>query len=580
MLSGPFRRSAARAAGWAAAVLLLGGCTSGHYRKSADKEVYRILQDYDRRVFGRTNEFTIDTVYSARDPKTIPAAEIIDSRSATNRRVINLSKALELAVQNSREYQTQKEQLYLTALSLTGARYEFGPQFNADSTGQLAGSPSGSDVGSVNSQIGVSQLLKTGGRLAVSLGNDLVRYFTGKPDLVARDSAINLLSVNLSQPLLRGFGINDPTVEQLTQAERNVVYAIRSFSLYQQEFAVATVNDYYRLLATKAQVRNQYTDYTNWVENTRYLEARSVDRETRSEVDNARSSELQSRGAYVSALARYFTQLDAFKTRLGLPISEELYLDEADSKELVDAGLRSVEIDRQAAFRICVEKHMDLLNAIDRFEDSKRKVRIAADQLRPELSLFASGSLESEAPYDYLNFDPNQLRYSAGLRLNLPVDRLRERNNYRSTLVSFESQLRSLAQTLDQYKARIDEGLRSVEEQRLTYVNNLSRLEVAQRRVESADLRQKAGRATIREVREAQDDLLLAQNNVVFSYRDHLIARLNLLIDIGVLDTKPDRFWLSDPLATLLKPEQRAPSQLSFPDEQVLPPAAFLEPTL
>jgi hypothetical protein len=106
------------------------GCTAQHYRKSADKEVYGIIQNFENRLFGRTNEFSINTRYSSRAPKEIPPAEIIDDRSATNRRIINLADALDLAIANSREYQAQKEQLYLTALTLTGQRYEFGPQFS------------------------------------------------------------------------------------------------------------------------------------------------------------------------------------------------------------------------------------------------------------------------------------------------------------------------------------------------------------------------------------------------------------------------------------------------------------------
>jgi len=563
----------------AVSVVLLSGCTSSHYRRSADKEVYGIIQQIDNRVFGRTNAFKIDTPFSGRNPKTIPPDEIIEARMATNRLILNLDEALDFAVRNSREYQTQKEQLYLTALTLTGARYEFSPQFFANSAPQIAGSPSGSDVGSVSSQIGVGQLLKPGGRLTVALANDLVRYFTGKPDLVARNSAINMLSVDLTQPLLRGFGLNNPDVESLTQAERNVVYALRSYSLYQQQFAVDTVSAYFNLLTQKDIVRNNYRNYTNRVETTKYLEARSVDRVPQSDVDDARTAELGARIGYINSLASYLSSLDAFKLRLGLPLSQELYLDDRDLKELIDAGLLPVEIGRQAAFRICVEQHMDILNAIDKFEDSKRKVRVAADQLRADLNLFANATLASEGPDDYLNFDPNKVRYTAGIRLNLPVDRLRERNSYRATLVSFESQLRSLSLTLDNYKDRIDRGLRTVEQGRLNYLNGVESLKVAQRRVENNTMRLEAGRATIRDLREAQDNLIQAQNNLATAYTTYLNARMGLLLNIGVIAIGPDKFWLQDPLMDRLTPDQRGAPPLRMPDDQVLPPETFIDPT-
>ena len=566
--------------GMALGIFALSGCTAKHYRQSADKEVYRIIQAVDRQVFGHTNDFTIDTPYSNRDPKTILPAEIIDDRSATNRRIVNLDQALDLAVKYSREYQAQKEQLYLSALSLTGARYDFSPIFLANSTATVDGSPSSSQQGTVSSQLGVSRLLKTGGLLTMALGNDLVRYFTGKPDLVARNSAINTLSVDLTQPLLRGFGINDPTVENLTQTERNVVYAVRSFSLYQQQFAVDTVAAYFNLLTQKDIVRNNYRNFTNRVETTKYLEARAVDRERRSSADDARTAELSAKRDYINSLASFLTSLDSFKSRLGLSLSEQLFLDDNDLKELIASGLTPVEIAPRAAFRMSVEKQMEILNAIDRFEDNKRKVRIAADQLNPGLSLFANATLQSESPDDYVNFDPNKVRYTAGIRLNLPVDRLRERNTYRATLVSFESQLRLLSATLDNYRDRIDRGLRTLEQTRLNYLNGVESLNVAQRRVENNAMLLEAGRATIRDLREAQDGLIEAENTLATIYASYLSTRLGLLVAIGTIDTQPDKFWLQDPLKDRLTVEQRGPPPLRMPDDRVLPPEVFIDPTL
>jgi outer membrane protein TolC len=560
------------------AAVVLAGCTARHYRKAADKEVYGILQDVERRVFGETNAFTVETPYSGRKPKDIPPEEIIFNRSASNRMVLNLEQTLEVAVEHSREYQTQKEQLYLTALSLTGTRYEFSPQFFADVTPQITGTPGGSEVGSVRSRIGVGKLLRTGGSLTFSLANDLVRYFTGKPDFVSRDSAINTLSVDLTQPLLRGFGINDPLVEQLTQAERNVVYAVRSFSLYQQQFAVDTVNTYFDLLTQKDIVRNNYRNYTNRIETTRFLEARSEDRERRSSVDQARSEDLRARRDYINSLAGYMTALDSFKLRLGIPVGQELYLEDEDLEELIQAGLFAVDIDSRAAYALCLQKQMDVLNAIDRFEDSKRKVRVAADQLRMGVTLFGNATVSSEQPDDYLNFDPDNIRYTAGVRIDPPIDRLRERNNYRATLISFESQLRSLSLTLDNYKDRIERGLRTIEQARLNYLSGLESLRVAERRVDSDSMQLEAGRVSVRDLRESQDQLIEAQNGLAVLYADYLAARLGLMVNMGVLDTDQPKFWLQDPLKDLT-PEQRSAPPLRMPDDQVIPPESFLQPS-
>ena len=150
---------------WAIGCLLLfSGCSTGHYRRSADKETYRIVQQVEAQIFGHTNAFSIDTRYSGRKPEVILPAELIEARIQTNRRVLKIEDALELAVTSSRRYQTEKERLYLTALTLTGERYAFSPQFFATSTARLDRSIEGVQSLDVKSQVGVSQLLKSGGQ--------------------------------------------------------------------------------------------------------------------------------------------------------------------------------------------------------------------------------------------------------------------------------------------------------------------------------------------------------------------------------------------------------------------------------
>ncbi|MBL9127356.1 MAG: TolC family protein, partial [Verrucomicrobiales bacterium] len=353
---------------------------------------------------------------------------------------------------------------------------------------------------------------------------------------------------------------------------------IRSFTLYQHQFAVDIVNNYFSLLAQKDNVRNNYTNYLRRAYLTEYTLERAIDRERRASVDDARAAELSARNSYVNSVAGYLNSLASFKLRLGLPISEEIYLADADLEDLVRAGLIPVDVDRVAGFRMAVEQHMDILNAIDRFEDTKRKVRLAADALKPGLILTGGATLQSEEPYDYANFDIDKVRYSAGLALDLPVNRLRERNTYRASLVSFESSIRSLGLTLDDFKDRIEEGLRTVEQRRLNFLNAQASLEVAERRVDMNDMLFRAGRVQVRDVREAQDQLITSKNGLTQTITAYLQARLQLLLDLGILPTHEPRFWLGDPLGPRLTPEMRGPGPLQMPDHDLIPPDRFLDP--
>ncbi len=559
-------------------VLWFGGCSTAHYRQSADTQVYATLQQYEGQIFGKTNTFEIATRYSPRTPDEILPVELIADREATNVLRLSLDQALDVAVQNSREYQFEKEGLYLAALSLTGERYKFGPQFFANLRPGVAGSFDGEPQGRLPAQVGVSQLLTTGGELGVTLANDLLRYYTGAPLGVNRQSTVSLLSVNLVQPLLRGFGKNSPAVEQLTQVEREVVYSIRSYSFFQNEFSVGVVSEYFDLLNRKVQVRNLSTNYLRRAETTQYLEARAVDRASANDVEDARSSELTARIQYVTAVAGYLTALDQFKVQLGIPVGSGVYLEDEELVRLVAAGAIPVEVSPEAAFRLAVDHHMDILNAIDRFEDSKRKVHLASDQLLTGLDF--DGRItwsQTDAP-DYTQFRSSDFTYDVGLQLDLPVSRLPQRNDYRRRLVDFERQLRTLTLTLDRFKQEIDGGLRSLEEARLNILSQQQQLEVEKRRVEMNTIRLEAGRVNLRDLREAQDALIRAQNELSQRVVNYVRTRLGLLLDIGVLDASRKKFWLADPLTPMLTESQKGPTPLHMPGDTLIPPNRFLEP--
>lgn len=548
--------------------VLAAGCSTAQHRRAADRDVYRIIESVESQIFGITNEFNIDTAYSHREPAAILPDELIEDRLGRGRRVLTLEEALDLAVRQSRRYQTEKERLYLTALTLTGDRYEFGPQFFASSRATFDGVIDGDRQGRIASQGGVDQALRTGGRIGVGLANDLLRFYTGD----SRTRAVSVISMDLLQPLLRGAGRYSPAVERLTQSERNVIYAIRSFSFFQDQYAVEIVNDYFSLLGQKDAVRNSYANYLSQVASTRRLEERAKDRESRSQVDLARQSELTSRNNYVNAVAGHFNALDQFKLKLGIPLAEQVQLDDGVLRELERVGLIDATLDREAAFRLAVERQLEILNAIDQFEDAKRKILVAANSLKTDLNIFGSASLASNEPTDYVNFDLDNVRYGVGLQLNLPLDRLRERNNYRATLISFESQLRSLNLALDQLKDRIDRGMRTLEQRRQNYIIQLNALELANSRVYGNTLLLEAGRITPRDLVDSQNDQVQTQNALVAALVSYQEVRMQLMLDLGLMDTSGEQFWFRDLLAESVDPELRLAEPVLMPADELLSP--------
>lgn len=522
-------------------LMLWTGCSTTAHKQRADDSVLRIVTEVEEQIFGKASDFSIETAYSGRDPDDISVEEIFEDRDSKSRRIIGIDEALNLAVSQNRQYQSEKENLYLTALTLTGERYEFSPKFFAGSTGSRNRNSDGERTETADSQAGVGYLLTTGANVSVNIANDVLRYLTGDP----RRSAASALSFSVFQPLLRGAG-KEAAAERLTQAERNVIYAIRDFTHFQSDFSTAIVMDYFRLLQQKDTIVNEYNNYQSRIEATRYLRARAVDREKALDVNQAEQAELSARNRYINAIVRYKNSLDQFKITLGLPQTVDLQLQDEEMALLQDKGLILYTIDTKSAFEVSVNNRLPLLNSIDEFEDAKRKTRVAANRLKMDLGIFATASIDSEGPTNYDQFDFDQVRSSVGIQLDLPIDRLRERNAYRASLIRFEAELRDLGLTLDDLRSLIDENLRELERLHQNFLIQTNAVNLAEKQVAGARLSIESGNAIYRDLEEAQDDLIAAQNAQTAALVDYLESRLRLLFELGTLNTDTNRFWLTE----------------------------------
>ncbi len=550
---------------------VLVACRSSYYQKKADNEVYQIIDQVETEVFGKSSPFTIDTRYSERSAEEIESLAIIEERDDVVKRTLDIQQTLDLAIANSRDYQSQKENLYLTALSLAGERWEFSPQFFARSTAARDRSANGDQSGSVGSRLTVGQALTTGASIGATLANDLLRFYTGDP----RRSAVSSLSVNLVQPVLRGAG-NLVAREPLRQAERNVIYAVRDFTQFQRQFSIDIVTQFYDLLQQRDIVRNRFADYQSRTNSTARLEERyKAGIETVVGVGQARQAELSSRNGYVNQVANYQTQLDQFKIRLGIPLTHQLQLEDAELVALAEAGLSDTPLDTDWAFQVAVTNHLEILNDIDRFEDSRRQVKIVANRLQPGLDFFADASLASDRPTDYTSFDINDVRAGAGVEIDLPINRYRERNQFRATVVNFERAIRTLSLVLDQKRNQIERGLRTLDQLRENYRIETLSVALAEERVTSAELNIAAGRAVVFDLVQAQDALIVAKNNLSSALVSYLSARLQLLLDIGILDTDIEEYWLQASPTTISIPTLARETDASEGPKVITPETLF-----
>ena len=298
---------------------------------------------------------------------------------------------------------------------------EWRNQFSWFFTGSLAALLTDTDAihhSNVNTgRLGVSKILPTGGTLRVD-GNTLVRGDGSEGGYVG-DSSI---SVSLSQPILRDAGY-EVSHNPLTQAERNVVYAIRDFELFREDFTISVVDAFYSLAAQLVEIENAERNLAA----RKFLKTQSEEKfkvNLATEVDKLRANReyLRAQTDLLELRESFQLALDRFKIRLGLPTSFPLTI------RYEKPDFREVDISLVSAVEAALHNRLDLLTARDELEDSERGLRIAANRLLPDLDLSASYTRSAPADTRFGRQDYDDESYRLALTLELPLERTSERN--------------------------------------------------------------------------------------------------------------------------------------------------------
>lgn len=488
---------------------------------------------------------------------------------------ITLAQALEIGAKNNFTYQERKESIFEAALDLDLKRHYFHNQYSESVRTGLVNNNSGkrSETTVTNSSsTGFSRNFQNGLSFSAGLVLDITNLLT-----MGGASSLGLTAdASIYVPLLQGSGKHIIT-EPLTQAERNVVYRIYAFEEYKRQLAVDIADEYLRVLGSLDGIKNAEDNYSRLIISVRRSRRLADAGELREiQVDQAVQNELSARQRWIGAIQSYQGDLDRFKGTLGLPVDAEIELDRSelerlvvavssvivddDSQEkiLVDPNLPAeapvqfeqpgwknrgpLEIDTSLAVRLAFDNRLDLRTSQGNVYDSQRAVIIAADKLRTKLDLgWAGGTVGNSGNDGRLNLD--SATWNIPLTLDLPLERTSERNSYRSSLITLERSMRALAQMEDSIKSSVRNVLRNMLATRERLQIQAMGLTVAEKRVDSTNLFFEAGQIEIRDVLDAQDSLLAAQNGLTDAVVAYRIAELSLQQQMGLLMVDDKGLW-------------------------------------
>tara|TARA_R110000850_G_scaffold22504_13_gene66657 strand:+ start:302 stop:1930 length:1629 start_codon:yes stop_codon:yes gene_type:complete len=529
----------------------LGSCSPDNYHTRADKETFAILFQKTSQV-KNVDMDDVDIslpgdVDLSRFPKSGDGAGFMGEASSRERgaRRMTLADALETGVTYGRVYLDEKERVFLSALDLTLVKYELEPmpfaggslEWATDSRAAAVTNLVSTNTFSRTSSAGFSWLLKTGARVSTDFTRDFLRFTTGNRSINSSDLAVSII-----QPLLQGGGTT-VTLEALTQEERNVLYDLRGFADFRRTFVVDVVSDYYGVLRSRDRIQNNYVAYQGFLQSVEREEALAEEeRSTQTQLGQLRQAALQSESRWIDAIRIYLTQLDDLKLTLGIPVAETIILDD---RELGKLGIDPPGITREQAVKVALVTRPDLVTSVDRVADAERQIKVAENGLLPGLDVSLDYNPRSDIGDTTPAINWDRRRWEGTLDLDLPLDRKAERNIYRATLVFLDRAKRANDLTHDQARLEIYNAWRALEQAKLNFEIAEQEVSLADRRLEEQKLLAELGKGEARDLVDAQNDLVNAQNQRTSTLVDHTLARLRLWRDMGILYISDDGSWVT-----------------------------------
>lgn len=449
---------------------------------------------------------------------------------------MDLEGLLAYAIENSREYRNQKESLFIAAINLLSERHLWGPRFFNTTSASFSGTPEAGDHDQALALINTfraTHRLPSGGEVAATA---LVSFVNLLHDAGGSEGQDATISLSARFPLLRGAG--EVAREDLIQAERELIYAARTFERFRRQFLLDVATRYYDLIQQIAAMNNRRRQLRSFVWLAERIEAlATAGREPLFEVQRAQQQVLFARNNLINSEEQYVGSLDAFKIFIGMPTTESLGI------KPVEVTVSEPLLDEAQSINTALEFRLDLQTSADQVDDAHRRVGVAKNNLLPDLDVTAQVNFgtDSSRKYGGLDFDLDDSSYLLELRYDAPLDRRIEQLRYRRSLIDLERSHRSYTLRRDTVVQDVRRSIRQIQQARFTLALQDQNIEIARKRLRGVVLRLRS--LGPRDFIEAEADLLEAENRRDGALRDLRVSILRYLLDTGQLRVDQDGSW-------------------------------------
>ncbi len=210
-----------------------------------------------------------------------------------------------------------------------------------------------------------------------------------------------------------------------------------------------------------------------------------------------------------------------------------------------------LEVDPDAAVTVALENRLELMNERARVVDAYRQLEIAANQLKSDLDVAVSADLRTDPTRkNPIRFDGDENLYNFSVEFDGPLERVAERNLYRSAQLAFQQQRRTFMRAEDLIVIQIRDDLRQLNLNRFNFENSRQQLISASRQVEETQFQLRGpnpeGSSLTLDLLQALQGLRNAKNSLISSWVNYEVSRIRLFVDLELLMLDENGVWINE----------------------------------
>jgi outer membrane protein TolC len=433
---------------------------------------------------------------------------------------ISLAAAVGLALEGNFEVLSAADDVRAAELGYSARRADFFPKLTPTFDRFGDDTAWGAELG--------QRLPWTGGSL---VGGGVWQSRPEQPVPLARSSVVSL---ELRQPLLRGFGPNS-TYFELRNSRRSREGRARSLERSRQRIAVEVTRAFYQVVEQRALLAVARQSLRRSESLQRASEARlAVGLVSKLDVFRAQLQAAQAQESMLRAQASLEDALERFRFLLGRPPDDALQPEAVSLPEQLPADVEPVAVlvPRALAHRL------DLVESRDEVEDARRFSSVARQNLLPQLDLRVGWVGRGLGPSYGGAWRAADRQLTWGLETSFPLERSADRADRAVAEIQVAARERLLRQRELEIEAEVRRAVRDLDQIRKSVELQKAAREVAEQQHRLATLRYQRGLASNFDVVEAEESLVLARSALVSLLARYQVERVDLQRTLGTLDVE------------------------------------------